>query len=133
MAKQLTAKKLIVSTPAFATMYLSGVIRTTLAVQPVPLKTLNYVQLHIDPYLEHPTLWPDVHNSLIAAIRDEMSPLVAPRYYVALERRAYLLKPDDIAFIGRPDLSVAVHAPRSYPAAGCLRRRRVGGGCCRGR
>jgi len=60
----------------------------------------------MDPYLEHPALWPDVHNSLIAAIRDAIAPVVAPRYYVALERRAYLLKPDDIVFVGRPDIAL---------------------------
>jgi len=60
----------------------------------------------MDPYLEHPALWPDVHNSLIAAIRDELTPMVVPRYYVGLERRAYLLKPDDVVFIGRPDITV---------------------------
>lgn len=60
----------------------------------------------MDPYLEHPALWPDVHDSLITAIRDELSPLVAPRYYVGLERRTYLLKPDDVVFIGRPDIAV---------------------------
>lgn len=47
----------------------------------------------MDPYLEHPALWPDVHNSLIAAIRDALAPLVAPRYYIGLEQRAYLLQP----------------------------------------
>lgn len=60
----------------------------------------------MDPYLEHPSLWPDVHNSLIAAIRDDLSPRLAPRYYVGLERRAYLLTPDDVVFIGRPDIAV---------------------------
>ncbi len=60
----------------------------------------------MDPYLEHPSLWPDVHNSLIAAIRDALVPEVTPRYYVRLERRTYLLSPDDIVFVGRPDLAV---------------------------
>ncbi|MBI2215961.1 MAG: DUF4058 family protein, partial [Candidatus Rokubacteria bacterium] len=60
----------------------------------------------MDPYLEHPALWPDVHDSLIAGIRDQLAPLVAPRYYVALERRTYLLKPDDLVFIGRPYVAV---------------------------
>lgn len=60
----------------------------------------------MDPYLEHPALWPDVHNRLITAIADQLAPLVAPRYYVALERRTYLLKPDDVVFIGRPDVAV---------------------------
>jgi hypothetical protein len=36
----------------------------------------------MDPYLEHPSLWPDVHNRLIAAIADDLSEHVAPRYYV---------------------------------------------------
>lgn len=72
----------------------------------------------MDPYLEHPALWPDVHNSLIAATRDAIAPLVAPRYYVGLERRAYLLKPDDVAFIGRPD--IAVVTPRAHEVPGML-------------
>ncbi|MFZ1752223.1 MAG: DUF4058 family protein [Caldilineaceae bacterium] len=65
----------------------------------------------MDPYLEHPSLWPDVHNRLITAIADEISPQVAPNYYVGLERRAYLFKPDDIVFVGRPDVSI-VDPPR---------------------
>ncbi|MBI3959212.1 MAG: DUF4058 family protein [Chloroflexi bacterium] len=60
----------------------------------------------MDPYLEHPSLWPDIHNRLIAAIADTLVPQVAPRYYVGVERRAYLFKPDDIVFIGRPDVSI---------------------------
>jgi len=60
----------------------------------------------MDPYLEHPALWPDVHNRLIAAIADDIGPRIAPDYYVRLERRTYLLTPDDLVFVGRPDLSV---------------------------
>lgn len=63
----------------------------------------------MDPFLEHPALWPDIHNSLITAIRDALAPALRPRYYVALERRAYLLKPDDIVFVGRPDIAVIPH------------------------
>ena len=66
----------------------------------------------MDPYLEHPALWPDVHNRLIAALADDVSERVAPRYYVGLERRTYPLKADDIVFVGRPDLAVA---PTSEP------------------
>ena len=75
------------------------------------------------PYLEHPTLWPDVHNSLIAAIRDAISPRLAPQYYVRLERRTFLLTPDDMVSIGRPDLRVLpspAHEPthrRALPLA----------------
>jgi hypothetical protein len=71
----------------------------------------------MDPYLEHPALWPDIHNSLITAIRDALTPLVAPRYYIGLERRTYLLKPDDVVFFGCPDTAVVAHqpAPQSAP------------------
>ena len=66
----------------------------------------------MDPYLEHPALWPDIHNSLITAIRDSLADQLAPRYYIGLERRAFVMKPDDISFIiGRPDVSVIVHKP----------------------
>jgi len=49
----------------------------------------------MDPYLESPELWPDVHNGLIAALRDELSPRLRPNYYVALEERTYLEEPGD--------------------------------------
>ena len=51
----------------------------------------------MDPYLEHPALCPDVHNSLLAALRDPFAPLVAPRYYVSPERRTYFWSADDRA------------------------------------
>ncbi len=60
----------------------------------------------MDPYLEHPALWPDVHNRLIAAIADALAPRLAPRYYIALERRTYFVSADDMVFIGRADIAV---------------------------
>lgn len=60
----------------------------------------------MDPYLEHPALWPDVHNSLIAAMRDALAPVLRPRYYIALESRVYTLDIDGLVFVGRPDLTV---------------------------
>lgn len=60
----------------------------------------------MDPWLEHPALWPDVHNRLIAAIADAMAPRIAPRYYIGTEQRVYLATFDDTKPIGRPDLGV---------------------------
>lgn len=51
-------------------------------------------------------MWPDVHNGLIAALRDELSPLLRPSYYVALEERTYLEEPGELVLVGRPDLTV---------------------------
>ena len=45
----------------------------------------------MDPYLELPALWPDVHNRLAFAICDQIQPILSPRYtavitpYVAQE------------------------------------------------
>ena len=65
----------------------------------------------MDPYLEHPTLWTDVHDRLLATIADELVPLVAPTYYVALQRHAYLLLTGgERTYLGKPD--VAVRMPK---------------------
>jgi hypothetical protein len=65
----------------------------------------------MDPYLEHPDLWPDVHNRLIAALGDELSPVVRPRYYVAIEERTYLEEPAELILVGRPDVAVVSVSP----------------------
>ncbi len=41
----------------------------------------------MDPYLEHPSLWPDVHNRLLAALADELGDQLRPAYYARLEER----------------------------------------------
>jgi hypothetical protein len=70
----------------------------------------------MDPYLERPDLWPDVHNRLIAAIGDELSPVIRPRYYVALEERTYLQEPAELILVGRPDLAVVSVSAGPAPA-----------------
>lgn len=48
----------------------------------------------MDPYLEDPALWPDVHTSFFFAIRDQVQPLLGQQYsavivpYVAMETLA---------------------------------------------
>jgi Protein of unknown function (DUF4058) len=44
----------------------------------------------MDPWLEHPSLWGDVHFRLIAALATYLSPLVAPHYYVAVGTHTYI-------------------------------------------
>jgi Protein of unknown function (DUF4058) len=60
----------------------------------------------MDPWLEHPDLWPDVHTSLITAIRDELMPRVLPRYVVRVESRTTVLTGLDVDLLYRPDLAV---------------------------
>ncbi len=71
----------------------------------------------MDPYLEGAELWPDVHDSLIVGIRDEIGPRIAPKYFTRLNRRTYLLHPDDLELVGLPDLAVLTARPKSSPEA----------------
>ena len=41
----------------------------------------------MDPWLEDPPLWPDVHESLIVYFREQLQPFLRPRYVAAIERR----------------------------------------------
>ncbi len=68
----------------------------------------------MDPYLEHPALWPDVHNSLIAALRDDLAPRLRPRYIVAIEERVYLITPEGAGWPARADVVVA-RTPEAIP------------------
>lgn len=64
----------------------------------------------MDPYLEQPDGWPNVHNSLITAIRDELQAHLRPRYWVAIEERVYLSETGKTA--GSPD-AIVVDTGRS--------------------
>jgi hypothetical protein len=45
-------------------------------------------------------------------LRDALAPLVAPRYDVGLERRTYLLSPDDLVLIGVADAAIVERGRR---------------------
>jgi len=49
----------------------------------------------MDPYLENPELWPDVHSTLINEIRNALNPALRPRYVARIELRVYISDQDD--------------------------------------
>jgi hypothetical protein len=49
----------------------------------------------MDPYLEDPDLWPDVHVGLISQIQADLNQRVGPKYYVRIEERVYIADEDD--------------------------------------
>ncbi len=72
----------------------------------------------MDPWLEHPGLWPGVHNRLITAIADELVPMVAPRYFVDVEQQTYLTSPTSEMAIIEPDVLIGRTGSRErIPAA----------------
>ncbi|MBD1906286.1 DUF4058 family protein [Trichocoleus sp. FACHB-6] len=44
----------------------------------------------VDPYLENPELWAEVHHRLIIAIFIAIAPYLRPKYRVAIEKSIYL-------------------------------------------
>ena len=44
----------------------------------------------MDPYLEHPAVWPSVHNRLIYCIADLLQPLLLPRYVAKTDERVFV-------------------------------------------
>jgi hypothetical protein len=79
----------------------------------------------MDPYLEHPALWPDVHNRLVTALADALAPLVAPRYYVGVERRTYRLDPDDLVLVGVSEAGVIARSEKPPEASAAERKAAV--------
>jgi len=63
----------------------------------------------MDPYLEDPWLWPDVHAGLITACQELLNRQLRPKYVARVEARVYIEGEDDPArkefFV--PDLRVA--------------------------
>jgi hypothetical protein len=44
----------------------------------------------MDPYLEAPWLWPDVHHGIISITQEMLARLLRPKYYVRVEERVYI-------------------------------------------
>ncbi len=66
----------------------------------------------MDPYLEHQSLWHDVHVGMIASIRDALAPMLRPRYRVLVEERTYRVRTQDLELVGIPDvLAVRINEP----------------------
>ncbi len=43
----------------------------------------------MDPYLEHPSAWANIHHRLITAIADDLAPQLLPKYQILVEERIY--------------------------------------------
>jgi hypothetical protein len=60
----------------------------------------------MNPYLEHPELWTEVHSWLIVAIADALAPHLRPKYRVAIEKRVYQTSREELLRVGIPDVVV---------------------------
>jgi hypothetical protein len=62
----------------------------------------------MDPWLEDTELWPNVHNSLVISIRDDLLAQLRPRYFVDVESRMTILTGTDQDHMYRPDVEIRV-------------------------
>lgn len=77
----------------------------------------------MNPWLENPLLWHDVHQAVTIALRDDLAPRLRPRYFVGVETHTYVSIPDakrksrypDVTIVERGGSPVAV-APTAAPA-----------------
>jgi hypothetical protein len=56
----------------------------------------------MNPYLENPELWSEVHFGLIAVLARSLNAIITPKYRAAVEKRVY----SDTLLVGIPDVSV---------------------------
>jgi hypothetical protein len=68
----------------------------------------------MNPYLEHPNRWSTVHNRMIVALADVLTPQLLPKYQVNIEKRVYEVIDVNSVLVGKPD--VTVQRPR-YPSS----------------
>lgn len=65
----------------------------------------------MNPYLENPDLWTEIHHRLITAIADAIEPNLSANYRVAIEKRVYLCEGDHSNLVGIPDVTVTSAKP----------------------
>src|SRR3989442_15778402 len=57
----------------------------------------------MDPWLEHPAWWPNVHQRMITYASDTLQKLVGDRYFVSIGERVYVEVPEHSYY---PDVSI---------------------------
>ena len=60
----------------------------------------------MDPYLEHPNLWEQVHSNLINDIQLYLAPMLRPKYRVSIEQMTYISVQPPQKRAGKPDVLV---------------------------
>jgi Protein of unknown function (DUF4058) len=63
----------------------------------------------MDPYLEHPALWPGVHQGLITFMWSALNAMLPPQYVASMGERVYVVQPERDIY---PDIMVMEHPSR---------------------
>lgn len=68
----------------------------------------------MDPYLEHPALWPGVHQRFITYIGDALNAVLPAHYIADIGERLYIIQPERRIY---PDVAILEH-PSARPPRG---------------
>jgi len=60
----------------------------------------------MDPYLEAPGIWADVHTNLMTICREQLTLLLAPKYLAELETQVVIDRVDDAPQVVLPDITM---------------------------
>jgi hypothetical protein len=60
----------------------------------------------MNPYLENPELWPEVHHWINTFIAELLIPKLRPKYRVAIEKRVYQMTDGNSVLVGIPDVTI---------------------------
>src|SRR5262249_11428400 len=74
----------------------------------------------MDPYLEHPALWPAVHARMVVWMAHQLRPLIRPRYVASIEEYVFIEGSDQLRI---PDiwLEKAGRKPRRQARTAAIR------------
>lgn len=56
----------------------------------------------MNPYLEHPDLWPEIHPQFVSALANLLQKEVSDRYNVIIRKRVYRVSGEDSLVVGQP-------------------------------
>ncbi|MEM7062398.1 MAG: DUF4058 family protein [Cyanobacteria bacterium P01_B01_bin.77] len=56
----------------------------------------------MNPYLEHPDLWPEIHPQFVSALANLLQKQVSDRYNVIIRKRVYRVSGEDSLVVGQP-------------------------------
>ena len=65
----------------------------------------------MNPYLEHPALWPEIHYGVVGGMIRVLNPQINPRYRAAVDQRVYM----DTVMVGIPDDTVIEQTSSTQP------------------
>src|SRR5437868_470418 len=72
----------------------------------------------MDPYLEEPNLWQDVHLSLVIAMRAQLNARLPTNYVARADKYVWIHEPDAASRTRvRPDAYIVKHSDRPAPQA----------------